>query len=59
MKTATIHDLKLAKEAFFATNSAYHQATGDLNYHEADRLEKLMNSQWNEINLIIKRMGNN
>ena len=56
---ATLKDLELAKEAFFATNSAFHQAVSDINYNEANRLEELMNTQWNQINLIIKRIGNN
>ena len=56
---ATLHDLELAKNAYFDTRLAWHNAEGDFDYNQAYRLEKVMAQQWAEIDRIIREIGNN
>ena len=56
---ATLNDLEIAKNAYFDTRLAWHNANGDLDYNQAHRLEKVMDQQWAEIDRIIVELGNN
>ena len=58
-KEATLHDLEVAKNAYFDTRLAWHNANGDLDFNQAHRLEKIMDQQWAEIDRIIVELGNN